>query len=212
MSYSEEDLLSVSALQHLIFCERQCALIHIEGVWTENYLTALGRVMHERVDEPGVETRRDIKIEYGMPLRSLALGLAGKADAVEFHRKADGVWQAYPVEHKRGKSKVEDCDRIQLCAQAMCLEEMLEQTVPEGALFYGRPRRREQVVFDEGLRLKTTEAAARLRELIRVGRVPAAVYESKKCDSCSLMDLCLPKISQSRSAKKYLERIMTDTA
>lgn len=207
----EDDLLQLSALQHLIFCERQCALIHLEQQWSENYLTALGRVMHDKkVDEPAVETRRGLKIEYGLLLRSLRLGLVGKADVVEFHKQPDGSWRPFPVEHKRGKPKPDDSDRVQLCAQALCLEEMLKTEVPAGAIFYGRPRRREQVIFDQELRLKTETAARRLHELIASGKTPAAVYEAK-CDSCSLFDLCLPKLAgRTGSVQHYLDQLIAE--
>lgn len=210
--YPEDDLLQLSALQHLIFCERQCALIHLEQQWGENFFTARGRVMHEKkVDTPALESRRDLKIEYGMPLRSLRLGLSGKADVVEFHKQSDGTWLPFPVEHKLGKPKIEDCDRIQLCAQALCFEEMLKVSVPAGALFYGKPRRREEVSFDQTLRSKTESAAGRLHELIRSGITPPAFYE-RKCDSCSLVDICLPKIvNPAHSAQTYIEQIMTET-
>ena len=206
----DDDLLQLSALQHLIFCERQCALIHLEGQWNENFLTALGRVMHEKkVDQPAQESRRDLKIEYAMLLRSLKLGLSGKADVVEFHRQADGSWVPFPVEHKLGKPKIDDSDRVQLCAQAMCLEEMLNIQVPRGALFYGRPRRREEVELGGALRLKTQQTAERLHALIQAGVTPPAVYE-KKCDACSLFDLCLPKLaSRSKSVQDYLKEIMS---
>jgi CRISPR-associated exonuclease Cas4 len=133
--YTEDDLLPLSALQHLLFCERQCALIHIEQAWSENLFTAQGRIMHERVDDGGRVTRGDVRRESGMPLRSLRLGLIGKADMVEFYRQSDSSWLPYPVEYKRGKAKKENWDKVQLCAQAICLEEMLEVAVPEGALF-----------------------------------------------------------------------------
>ena len=209
--YSDEDLLPVSALQHLIFCERQCALIHIEGQWSENYLTARGRVMHnKKVDNPNTEARGDLKIEYGMPLRSLRLGLMGKADVVEFHKQSDGQWLPFPVEHKLGKPKADDSDKVQLCAQALCLEEMLKVSVPSGAVFYGRPRRRLDILFDSELRLKTETVALRLHDLFKLGQTPPAVYEPK-CDSCSLFDLCLPKLSShSGSAQNYVNRLMTE--
>lgn len=209
--YTESDLFQLSALQHMVFCERQCALIHLESQWSENFLTALGRVMHEKkVDTPAAESRRDLKIEYGMPLRSLRLGLIGKADVVEFHKQPDGKWLPFPVEHKLGKPKIDDSDRVQLCAQAMCLEEMLNIIIPNGALFYGRPRRREVVQFDEILRLKTREAAEKVHALIKAGITPPAVYEPK-CDSCSLFDLCLPKLLQrSRSAQDYVNQLMAE--
>ena len=134
--FTEDNLLPISALQHLLFCERQCALIHLERAWQENRLTAEGRIMHERVHEGGDETRRDVRIVRGLRLRSLALGLVGIADVVEFHRAADGVavpesagtWRPFPVEYKRGRPKSEPWDAVQLCAQALCLEEKSDKT------------------------------------------------------------------------------------
>ena len=202
--YTEDDLLPLSALQHLIFCERQCALIHIEQAWAENLFTAEGRIMHERVHEEGSESRGSIRIEHGVPLRSLRLGLIGKADVVEFHRREGDSWQPFPVEYKRGKPKKDDSDRVQLCAQALCLEEMLDVEVPEGALFYGKNRRRAGVVFDDALRKETEETAVRLHELIASGRTPKPVY-TKRCDTCSLAGMCLPKtVGKRRSVQHYL--------
>jgi len=203
MNYAEEDLIPLSAVQHIVFCERQCALIHVEQVWDENLFTAEGRIMHERVDEKGQESRGDIKIERGLPLRSLRLGLIGKADVVEFHRSESGTWQPFPVEYKRGKPKPDDCDKLQLCAQAMCLEEMLDLEVPCGALYYGKTRHRLDVTFDHALREETEKAAARARELIREGMTPKAVY-TKKCKSCSLQVYCMPKLPKKRSVQTYL--------
>ena len=147
--YDEDQLLPISALQHLLFCPRQCVLIHIEQAWVENRLTAEGRIGHEKVDKGGAETRAGRKTVFGLPLRSLRLGLVGKADVVEFERDGDGNWIPFPVEHKHGRPKQKDCDRVQLCAQALCLEEMTGISVPEGALFYGKTRRREDVAFDD---------------------------------------------------------------
>lgn len=204
MNYAEEDLIPLSAIQHVIFCERQCALIHVEQIWDENLLTAEGRIMHERVDERGQQSRGDVKIERGLPLRSLSLGLIGKADVVEFHRSESGMWQPFPVEYKRGKPKTDDCDKVQLCAQAMCLEEMLGVEIPCGALYYGKTKHRQNVTFDHVLRQETKEAAARARELIRGGVTPKAVY-TKKCKSCSLLDQCMPRLAQKEhSIKTYL--------
>jgi CRISPR-associated exonuclease Cas4 len=202
--YAEDQLLPISALQHLLFCARQCILIHIERLWEENVLTAEGRIAHEKADAGGAETRAGRKTVFGLPLRSLRLGLIGKADVVEFFQDAEGKMAAFPVEHKRGRPKQKDCDRVQLCAQAMCLEEMLGLTVAEGALFYGQTRRREDVVFDAGLRRLTEETAARLHEIIDAGVTPPAEY-AKKCKSCSLIELCLPKVS---SAKRSVERYL----
>lgn len=204
MHYTEDDLIPLSALQHILFCERQCALIHIEQVWVENLFTAQGRIMHERVDRTGRESRRDVRLEYGVPLRSLRLGVIGKADMIEFHRRDGGIWLPFPVEYKRGKPKKDNWDRVQLCAQAICLEEMLGVDIPEGALFYGKQRRRQAVVFDDELRGITTDIAIRLHTLIDGGTTPPAVYE-KKCDTCSLIEVCLPRISTGRkSVARYL--------
>lgn len=203
-----DELLMLSALQHFVFCERQCALIHIEQAWSENMFTAEGRIMHERVDTENRESRGKVRIEFGMPLRSLRLGITGRADVVEFHRKDDGTWQPFPVEYKRGKPKGGNCDRVQLCAQALCLEEMIHVDIPAGALFYGQTRHRHDVVFDKALRDETENAVVQLHRLMESGVTPPPVY-SKKCDSCSLYDLCLPKMN--RNASKYLLNVMRDT-
>jgi len=187
--YTEDDLIPLSALQHLIFCERQCALIHIEQAWAENLFTAEGRIMHEHVHAEERESRGKIRIEYGMPLRSLRLG---------------------PVEYKRGKPKKDNSDKVQLCAQALCLEEMMDVSVPDGALFYGKTRRRLDVVFDGTLRKLTEATAMRLHELIEYGRTPRPVY-AKKCDSCSLAGMCLPKtMGKRKSVKRYLSGAMRE--
>jgi len=201
--YSEDDLLPVSALQHLLFCERQCALIHIEQAWSENLFTAQGRILHEKVHSETAERRKDIRVEYGMPLRSLRIGLAGKADVIEFHRRQDGSWQPFPVEYKRGRKKPDNRDNVQLCAQALCLEEMLRVSIPCGAIYYGKERHRTDVEFDEALRKETEETAVRLRRLIDSGRTPPPVYE-EKCDTCSLMGICLPKtLEKGKSVSRY---------
>ncbi len=204
MSYSEDDLIMISALQHYAFCQRQCALIHIEQVWQESGLTAEGRIMHERVHEQEGETRNGVRLERGLPLRSLRLGLIGKADLIEFHKIGKGHWQPFPVEYKRGKPKPDHCDEVQLCAQAICLEEMMGVEVSRGALFYGKTRHRHEVLFDPDLRRETEETAKRVRELIASGKTPKPVYE-KKCKQCSLVDLCLPKpLGRKRSIEHYL--------
>ncbi len=215
--YSEDDLLPISALQHLAFCERQCALIHLEGVWQENKLTAEGRGMHDRAHESEVEVRPGIRMVRGLRLRSLRLGLTGQADVVQFHAAdeagnstqltgAPGWWRPYPVEYKRGKPKANRCDEIQLCAQAMCLEDMLQVSIAEGALYYGTPRRRTGVKFGLGLREETQRMAARLREIIASGRTPAAILEPK-CRQCSLIEICMPGATDgSRSVAQYLRR------
>jgi len=206
--HSIDDLLQLSALQHFIFCQRQCALIHIEQVWVENIFTAEGRVMHEKAHEEQFEMRDGVRIERGVSLRSLRLGLVGKADVLEFHRLADEgrIWQPFPVEYKRGKPKADDCDIVQLCAQAMCLEEMMECKVPAGAIFYGKTRHRYDVEFTDDLRRKTEETAKKLHAFIDAGVTPKPVYDSR-CESCSLFDVCMPKpMCLGVSVKNYIAK------
>jgi CRISPR-associated exonuclease Cas4 len=217
--FTEEELVPLSALQHFLFCRRQCALIHVEQIWIENKLTAEGRILHNKVDSGESADRGRMRIEYSMPLRSLMLGLIGKADVVEFHlieNQGEGAgkrgkkeqWLPFPVEYKHGKSKKDNCDRVQLCAQAMCLEEMLNIEILEGALFYGKVRRRELISFDRNLRKEVEQAASDLHRLINNGETPKPAY-SKKCDSCSFIELCLPKtIGKKASTKKYLKKII----
>lgn len=266
--YAEDDLLPISALQHLVFCPRQCALIHLEHIWADNRLTAEGRLLHERADSNTRETRPDRRIVRSLPLRSFRLGLAGKADVVEFRRLKsksdavryndasadntrdpdspdsdersivpethvhgpedlahansiplatslplqgfDGMWRPMPVEYKRGKPKIDRCDEAQLCAQALCLEEMLGVRVNKGAIFYGQPRRRHKVVIDDDLREYTVSLARQLHSLISTQKTPPAVY-GKKCRSCSLVNQCLPKATDNRNtARNYLNRAIKD--
>lgn len=213
--YNEDELMPLSALQHLLFCERQCALIHVERLWSENRYTAEGRIMHERVHMAARESRGKVRIEFGVPLRSLALGLVGQADVVEFHKieAADGrshLWQPFPVEYKRGKAKKENWDRVQLCAQAICLEEMVGLVIPGGALFYGKTRRRQEVKFDGDLRAETADTARRLHALVASGRTPGPIYAAR-CESCSFLGLCLPKTTgKQKSALNYLQKIVKE--
>ena len=208
--YSEDDFLQLSALQHFVFCQRQCALIHIEQTWHENVFTAEGRNMHENVHEEHTENIAGIRIVYGMPLHSFELGLSGKADIVEFHKIKDtSKWIPFPVEYKRGKPKTDNSDKIQLCAQALCLEEMMKVKIPGGALFYGRTRHRFNVILDDLLRQKTRETAIKLHIFIENGKTPSPVYTTK-CKSCSFINECLPKtISKKISVKKYLLKEIT---
>lgn len=199
--FTDADLVPLSALQHYIYCPRQCALIHVEQQWTENRFTAEGRAQHNRVDRPEHETRDGIRTEYAVPLRSLRLGLVGKADAVEFRKD-----KVFPVEHKRGRPKPTDCDLVQLCAQALCLEEMLSVTIVDGAIFYGQPRRRLVVEFSEALRAETEQVTTMVHDLIRSGITPPAEYEKTKCTACSLFDICMPK--KRRSVSTYLKAVL----
>lgn len=193
--YSEDNFLMLSALQHFLFCKRQCALIHIEQQWQENVFTVKGQNMHEKADTEKVQKNKNLRIEYGLRIRSFELGLIGKADVVEFHKK-DNVWLPFPVEYKLGKPKFDDCDRVQLCAQAICLEETLERTIDNGAIFYGRIRRRENIIFDDDLRNLTKETAIKFHAFFEAGNTPVSEYDSKKCFACSLNQICLPKLGR----------------
>lgn len=188
----EADLVPLSALQHYLYCPRQCALIHVEQQWAENRFTAEGRVLHEKTHTPGAESRHGVKTVRSMPVRSFRVGVSGIADVVELHRNGGRV-RPYPIEYKRGRPKAHRADEVQLCAQAMALEEMFETGVPDGALFYGKTRRRQDIAFDADLRALTTRIAHETRALILGGETPAPMYERKKCDACSLLALCQPK-------------------
>ncbi len=223
--FTEDDLLPLSGLQHLLFCERQAALIHLEQIWVDNALTVEGTHLHERADRGADESRGDLRVVRSLPLRSARLGLSGKADVVELRRFGpgeggvqaaaplpglQGLWRPFPIEYKRGRPKSHRADEVQLCAQGICLEEMLAIEVPAGALFYGQPRRRMDVLFDHGLRQLTEAAAARFHELVGRGITPMPVREPK-CDRCSLLDVCLPGAPAS-SAQRYLARFLRQIA
>lgn len=206
--FAEDALLPISALQHLLFCERQCALIHVERLWADNRLTVEGGRLHRKAHDGPDESRGGVRITRAVPLRSLRLGLVGVADVVEFRPAGtEGIGRSpFPVEYKRGRPKAHDADRVQLCAQALCLEEMLGVPVAAGALYYGRTRRRRKVAFDLALRRTTEDACSHLHAMIACGTTPRAVRE-KKCDACSLLDLCLPDaMTPGRSASDYTER------
>jgi len=185
----DDDALPISALQHLAFCPRQWALIHLEQVWVENGRTAEGRLLHERADLPGESRRASVRTVRGMWLRSERLHLTGRADIVEFRP------EPFPVEYKRGKSKPNDCDTVQLCAQALCLEEMLDTAIACGAIFYGSPRRRQEIVFTPELRLRTEELAATMHRLYRSRETPPA-RPGAYCNSCSLVHVCLHQVTE----------------
>ncbi len=206
-----DDYLPVSGLQHLLFCRRQCALIHVEGIWRENLLTAEGRVLHDRVHERGVENRPGVSIVRGLYLCSRRLRLTGVSDVVEFHGEGPTA-QPYPVEYKRGREKRWSHDEVQLCAQAICLEEMLGVDVPEGALYYGASRRRRQVCFDGELRRLTEDAASEYHEMVRRKETPRA-KRGRKCRSCSLLGSCMPDVTASPSrAVRYVAAALRESA
>jgi len=204
---ADDDLLPLSALQHHLFCPRQCALIHVEQAWAENSFTAEGRVLHAATSELGAETRRGVRVVTSMPLVSRRLGVSGIADLVELHTVEGGSWRPFPVEYKRGKPKAHRADEVQLCAQAMALEEMFDVELAEGALFYGEHRRRTSVTLDEALRALTSEVASATRTAIRSGHTPPPVYAKAKCGRCSLLDLCQPRrLVRPQSASVWLAR------
>jgi len=270
MPFEEDEYVAISALEHLQFCPRQCALIHIERVWTENAMTAEGRLLHERAHKPAADNVDGVRTSRGLRLCSRELGLFGVADVVEFHRLPDempsppaplpegegrntpsppaplpegegtnvaskgtvpflsthcagtpqksgqspsgamlpgvaGRWRPFPVEYKRGKRKAEQSYFVQLCAQALCLEEMLKTEVPAGALYHGKSRRRQPVAFDAALRGKTIALAGKLRELIAAGTAPPPEY-GPKCKFCSLLPQCVPRLPRSRSAEAYVAK------
>jgi CRISPR-associated exonuclease Cas4 len=181
----------LSALQHWLFCPRQCALIHIERVWAENQFTAEGRILHERADEGRPESREGIRILRAVQIASQWHGLHGVADVVEMHGSS-----AYPVEYKRGRPKGHRADEVQLCAQALCLEEMTGRSITQGALFYGKVRRRKTIAIDTALRELTLHVASDVRVAIENGTLPDPVFESKRCTTCSMHDLCRPQSSR----------------
>lgn len=208
---AEDALIPLSALQHYLFCPRQCALIHVEQIWQEDTATAEGRLLHERTDAGGGETRPGIRIARSLALRSLALGVAGRADVVEFHGTGRGRrGHPFPVEYKRGKPKAHRADEVQLCAQGLCLEEMFGVAVEEGALFYGVTRRRLPVAFDAELRALTARVAAEARAMIEAGRTPPPV-KRPGCRHCSLQTECQPdKLEKPPSVARWLARHLTE--
>ena len=187
---TEDDMIPISALQHYLYCPRQWALIHIEQMWTESADTAQGRLLHKKADAPGIEQRNGVRVERALRLHHDDLGLIGVADVVEFHTQADGASVILPVEYNKGKPKRNRADEVQLCAQTLCLEFMTGSQISEGALFYGEVRRRHIVNMDGELRRLTLRLIEEVRETMRSGRTPAADYDSKRCDRCSLIDDC----------------------
>ena len=187
--FTDDQLLPISALQHFLFCQRQTALIHLELAWAENRFTAEGAALHQKAHGTGGEMRPGVRIARSLPVVGRTLGIAGQCDVVEFHTDGNVI----PVEFKRGKPKAHDADCVQLCAQAMCLEEMLGVIIPRGFVFYGQRRRRTGVEFDAELRSLTIATADALHNLIISRRTPPANYEPRKCASCSLIHHCQPQ-------------------
>lgn len=216
MIYPEEEFLQLSGLQHFRFCRRQWALIHIEQQWAENFRTTDGAIFHENAHNGEMtESRGDLLITRDMRVFSAALGISGACDVLEFHRgesgillrNREGLWQPFPVEYKRGKPKTHNADELQLCAQALCLEEMLCCEIPKGALYYGEPRRRTDVVFTPEMRQEVRSLLEEMHALYACGHTPK-VKPGKNCNACSLKELCLPKLMKSRLVTDYLRRGM----
>lgn len=204
----DDDLLPISALQHYAYCPRQFALIHVEQAWEENRYTAEGRLLHERVDSGVAEQRRNTRYERGVMLLSQQYGLTGKMDLLEIESGEPSRY--FPVEYKRGKPKVEDWDRIQLCAQAFCIEEMRGVAVQEGAIWYWEVRKREPVLIDEGLRSATLAAIEGVRSLLREGRTPPPIADKSRCKACSLVDLCEPATFGRDHSVRYINALFDD--
>lgn len=216
MTYQEEDYLQLSGLQHFRFCRRQWALIHIEHQWAENFQTTDGAILHENAHHgDAVESRGDLIITRGMRVFSPTLGASGACDVLEFHRGAEGIplrgreglWQPFPVEYKRGRPKEHSADELQLCGQAMCLEEMLCCAIPAGALFYGETRRRTEVAFTPALREEVRTLLLEMHSLYERGWTPR-VKPTKGCNACSLKEQCLPKLMRKKPVADYLRRAM----
>jgi CRISPR-associated exonuclease Cas4 len=215
--YAEEDLLPLSGLQHLSFCERRWALIHLERQWEENRFTAEGELLHDKAHSAEMESRPEVLVRRTLAVCSARLGLSGQCDVVEFLPCAEGepgfaiprrrgLWRPYPIEYKRSRDKHGGTAyRIQLCAQALCLEEMLATPVPRGAIFDGQARRRVEIGFDDALRQQVEALAARMHAIQESRVTPLAEY-AKKCESCSMKPVCLPRVAGASSASRYLRR------
>ncbi|MYM58188.1 CRISPR-associated protein Cas4 [Vibrio sp. OCN044] len=193
-------LINISALQHFAFCQRQCALIHLEQVWQENYLTAHGRQLHERVDNGEPETRKGVRFERGVVVTAPQIGLTGKLDLLEHHKLSR---QFVPVEYKRGKPKASDIDKVQLCAQALCIEEMLAVEVSNGALWYWQIRKRIDIKLDNQLRTRTKSLITQVQQLFANVKTPSPV-KGKHCKACSLVDICQPDVTNNDGSSGYI--------
>lgn len=214
--YNEEEYLMLSGIQHFAFCRRQWALIHIEQQWRDNYRTTAGELLHKRAhDEALLEKRGSIITARGLRIASATLGMSGQCDVVEFRQEKEGIslqgyggcWSVYPVEYKRGSYKDGEEDEVQLCAQAICLEEMLETKIHKGAIYYGENRRREEIIFSDVLRTRVYELAEEMHQLFRKGYTPKS-KSNKKCMSCSLKNLCLPRMQEADKVESYLQERM----
>ena len=219
MAYDEDEYLMLSGIQHFCFCRRQWALIHIEQMWNENLLTTEGRIVHERVHDPSFDEKREnLLIIRGMNIHSTELGVSGQCDVVEFHKddingvqlyQRKGLWAPIPVEYKRGKSKISDADRLQLCCQAMCLEEMLLCKISSGYLFYNEIKKRETVEFSDEMRSTVKGMLTEMHQYMKKGYSPKP-HKTQACRSCSLINDCLPSLEKRTSVSKYIESCLRE--
>ncbi len=218
MDYKEEDYLKLSGIQHFAFCRRQWALIHIESQWEENVRTVEGHIIHEKAhDKFALEARGNLLISRGMPVYSASLGISGECDVVEFHKSLDGVsilgregsYEVIPIEYKRGEEKQDEIDELQITAQAMCLEEMLCCSIPQGYLYYHESRRRVMVSISSELRKKVMDLSSEMHRMYQSGYTPH-VKRAKKCNSCSLKHICLPELSSVKSVRNYIREYITE--
>ena len=216
MDYPEEKYLMLSGIQHFSFCRRQWALIHIEQQWSENVRTVSGNIMHEKVhDRNAREKRGDTVIIRALAVSSPRLGISGECDAVEFHKSTKGIpvfgmegnYTVIPTEYKVGKPKTDDCDMLQLTAQALCLEDMLCCEIPFGYLYYGQTRHRVKVVFDSGLRQKTEKIISEMHQLYQSQHTPI-VKRQRSCNACSLKHICLPQLPKLPEASAYIDKVL----
>ncbi len=217
MVYDDDNMIPLSAMTHFAHCPRRCALVHLEQIWRDNQATVEGEVLHEKAHSGDRESRGKVKIIRSLRLSSIELGITGITDIVEFHAAlagdggvkipyTKGTWIPFPIEYKRGASKDIFSFKVQLCAQALCLEEMLRCRIEKGSLFLGVKQHRTDVIFDESLREQTKEISQKVHELFKNRLTPPPIY-SKRCDSCSLIDMCKPKhFEQKFSAKKWIDK------
>jgi CRISPR-associated exonuclease Cas4 len=203
--YTEDDFIMISALQHYIFCPRQCALIYIDDVWQENLFTVRGEILHQKVDTDSYESRGDVKTVRGLRIHSYKYGIIGRCDVVEFRQTSRGK-EILPVEFKSGQPKEDISDKVQLCAQVLCLEEMLNTQINKAALFYGKIRRRYVVDIDLQLRTQTEDVINNVRRLLSEKKTPIIEY-SAKCRNCSLINICQPKAMNKRKLTNYIKEL-----
>lgn len=218
MEYTEDDYLMISGIQHFKFCRRQWALIHIEQQWAENVHTVIGELMHKKVHDPYLtEKRKGVIIARALPINSRSMGVSGECDVVEFCQCDDGIklhghrglYSVYPIEYKKGKPKLTEEDKLQLAAQALCLEEMFSTRVPEGAIFYGETRRREVIEVTEDLRKEVRSMFQEMHQYYDRKYTPKVKY-SKSCNACSLKEICLPKLGKTVSVKTYISQMLKE--